>query len=140
MNWEPTADGRVRCNRHPKVEPWEPGRHRCPECAADPGPVELDIDDLAAPTPAPEKCLSSSELEAQLVDTAKLINKTARSLIGKGKGRINYATAFQGFDIALKYWRATIDMCSTRERREYVARLERLQRARDRRRPHGGGN
>jgi hypothetical protein len=141
--WEPTADGLVRCIRHPTVEPWPAGtEHSCSECKANPASVELDIEDLAKPDPAPKDCLTSTELEARIVDNAKAIEKAARGLLkGKGKGRINYATAFVGMDTALKYWRVAIGMAGERERREYVGRLERLQRSRDRgARRHGGHN
>jgi hypothetical protein len=139
--WEPTEDGLVRCNRHPNAQPWSPGtEHSCEDCKTDPGNAELDVEDLAAPSQAPKGCLTSVQLEETLVENAKAIEKAARGLLkGKGKGRINYATAFVGMDTALKFWRAAIAMCGERERREYVARLERLQRSRNRKR-RGGHN
>lgn len=141
MNWEPTDGGLIRCTRHPKAEPWTPGRGHCVGCATDPGEVDEDLQDLDAPATAPDGCLTIVQLEAELTSHAKHIAEAAKELLagtkGKSKGRISYATAFKGYEASLKFFNSALQLCSTRERREYVARLEKLHRQRTRRRAGG---
>ena len=106
---------------------------RCPHCRVDPDPNVLENTELAAPYDAPAGCMTSVEIEAHLVATAKYIEGEAKKLTGKGKGRINLATAFKGFEASLKHWQLTLELVKTRERREYVGRLESINAARERR-------
>jgi len=139
VNWEPLDGDRIRCARHDVI--FRQGREICAKCKTDPGPeLELELDVPDAP---PEGCLSSTELERRLTADAKDIETWARALVvledgGKRKGRINYATAFKGYEVALKFYNAAQALNATRERRAYIARLERRQRALHRRR--GGHN
>jgi hypothetical protein len=133
--WEPVGDDQIRCRYH-KVT-FEKGIESCPKCFVDP-PPELDhADSVARPEPAPDGCFTSHEHEKRLTETALLIEQQSKKLM-RGKGRINYATAFKGFEVALKYLNAAQAYTQTRERRTYVGRLERAARALQRRR--GGSN
>lgn len=142
MNWEPTADGLTRCLRHPESKPWG-ARGHCAACVADPGPEITDLEEQLAI--APDGCLSSVAHEQKLTELAQLAEEMSTKLCngiradGK-KGRINYATAFKGLEIALKLYNAASAFTSTRERRDRVNRLERRQRALHARRGRGGHN
>jgi hypothetical protein len=123
-HWEPADGDRIRCTRH--GETFGP-REQCKGCGRDPGPELEDVDVQDAP---PDGCRTSNDHERHLTETATLIEERAKKLLaGGGKGRINYATAFKGFEIALKYLTAAQSYTQTRERRAYIARLERRQRA-----------
>lgn len=127
-----------QCTRHdPEGAKLFGAKGRCVACDADPGPLVVNADDeLAAAPAAPEGCLSSTEHERRLTELAKFVEDKARALC-KGKGRINYATAFKGFELAIKAYNAASVYTQTRERRVHVAKLER--RRRDMHRRSGGG-
>lgn len=138
MNWEPAADGLIRCTRHKNTPPWSPRDAPCAECTNDPGDV-IEDETLNAPIEAPEDCRTLEELEAAMVETAEFIDGKSRALFNAGgKGRIHHATAFKGLEVARKYWVAAIEMASVRERRAYVDRLERIHRTMHRRHRRNG--
>lgn len=136
MYWEPVGADQVRCRYH-KVT-FEKGVEQCEKCLVDPPPELAQDDSVAQPEPPPSGCMTSHGQEKWLTDNALEIEKSAKKLL-KGKGRINYATAFKGFEVALKFLSKAQELTHTRERRVYVARLERAARALHRRR-HGGTN
>lgn len=143
MYWEPTDDGRTRCLRHPDQKPWAAREHACVGCESDPGP-ELG-DDLEKLAEAPEGCLDSTQHERRLTELGQLAEEMTRLLAtgiradGK-KGRINYATVFDGLETALKLYRAAQALTATRERRVRIANLERRQAAMNRQKKRGGGH
>lgn len=128
MTWIDAGNGKQKCTRHdPKGAQLFGPKQRCLACDADPGPIVVGGDDLAAPPAAPAGCLTAVEHERKLTELAEFIEDKSRKLC-TGKGRINYATAFKGFELAIKAYNAASLYTQTRERRAHVAKLERRRR------------
>lgn len=159
MSWEPIGDGLIRCSRHHETKPWGPREPACEKCKTDPGP-ELEQESLDEAIEAPDGCLTLEEHEAKMIKLGDKIAERASELFNQGAptrrrrratagndegrafGRISFATAFKGYEVARRYYQNAIDLASIRERRTYVARLEAIDRALNRRHKggHGGGN
>ena len=84
--------------------------------------IETTTDEAAAT--APDGCLSAVERERSLTQIAIYTEEIARSLSEPGADR-DIPSAVRMFDVAIKAHRAAGEYTVVRERRNYVARLER---------------
>lgn len=143
MTWELVAGDRKRCTVHdPKGEHLFGPRESCADCKTSPALALIDHTDDAPPPAPPEGCLSAEQLEKRLTDMASFIEDKARALCkgGRGKKRIEYSTAFKGFELAIKAYSAAGEYTRTRERRANVRRMERAKRSMRALRHRGGSN
>lgn len=97
----------------------------CPDCdgiALNQLPPIVDTSYLDVPEPAPDGCLTSIDVERQLVAIATHANASARELLaGTWRGRI---LGVKLLDVAIKALRAASEHAGTRERRARIARME----------------
>lgn len=77
------------------------------------------------PEPTPLDCLAAVEHERRLTSIAIYANELARELSGQDNDDRSIPEAAKMFDVAIKAHRAAGDYTISRERKNYVARLER---------------
>lgn len=122
MAWVPDASdsNKQRCTVHDHAF----GRlDQCVECLRAPRRrAEHETDEPPEPTPA--DCLAAIEHEKRLTAIAAYADGVARELCGPGDDR-NIPAAAKMFDVAIKAHRAAGEYTISRERKNYVARLER---------------
>ncbi len=122
MAWV-TVGNRKQCTIHDELGArLFSSTEQCPDCVRTPTKRrEALLDEPPEPTPA--DCLAAVEHERRLTAIAILATDTAKDLC-TGEDR-NIPEAAKMFDVAIKAHRAAGDYTISRERKNYVARLER---------------
>lgn len=122
--WVKQPNGRIRCGRHGI----EFGTlESCGECASDPGPRPDEASDIVAPTPV--DCLSSLDLERQMVADLADLRNLRKSL--KVKHFKAYGAITKLSDVIVKMQRALAERIQRRDDDFIVRERERRLRNRD---------
>lgn len=131
VSWVDVGD-RKRCTIHDETGSRLFGRlEQCAECMRSPIPVqsrEMELDEQ--PAIAPDGCLTAVLRERTLTGIALFAEEVGRELAApetdaNKSHRRNIPAAAKMLDLAIKAHRAAGEYSQTRERRDYVRRLER---------------
>lgn len=124
MSWVLVGD-RQQCSVHdPNGERLFAKGQQCPGCVRARASFipTVDLDDQ--PAAAPEGCLESTQRERQLTELALYAENIGRELSGPGNAR-HIPHAVKMLELAIRAYRSAGELAQVRERRDYVARLER---------------